>query len=304
MDFITSRKKFFIVSIAIILIGLLAMPFHAFQGNDILNFDIEFKGGSVIHIDLGQEVDIHADVAPIVRETLEDDSPRIQQVIGTTQLIITTKDTTTTQRKALFKALKEAYNLEDDALLQEENLSPTISNEIKSSAIKAVVIVAVLILIYVSIRFKDIKFGTSAVIALVHDVLIMFAVYSVFRVPINNSFIAAMLTIIGYSINDTIIVFDRIRENRGRMKGKDIEIINKSISQTITRSINTSITTLIMIGTLLVFGLGYRISSVTEFAFPLVVGVLSGTYSSIFIASPVWYELRKYSKKKVAAAAK
>jgi preprotein translocase SecF subunit len=132
----------------------------------------------------------------------------------------------------------------------------------------------------------------SAIIALAHDVLVMLAVYAVFRVPLNNSFIAAMLTIVGYSINDTIIIFDRIRENKGKMHSDDSHIINESINQTLGRSINTSLTTLIMIVLLYVLG----VDAVKEFAFPLIIGISAGTYSSIFIASPLWYELRKLKK--------
>jgi preprotein translocase SecF subunit len=132
----------------------------------------------------------------------------------------------------------------------------------------------------------------SAIIALAHDVLVMLAVYAVFRVPLNNSFIAAMLTIVGYSINDTIIIFDRIRENKGKMHSDDEHIIDESINQTLGRSINTSLTTLIMIVLLYILG----VEAVKEFAFPLIIGIASGTYSSIFIASPLWYELRKLKK--------
>lgn len=304
MNYIQSRKKFYLISAVVILIGLLAMPFNALRGKEILNYDIEFKGGSVMQVDLGTTVDINKDIKPLVEETLQDDAARIQAVTGTTQIIITTKPTEVEQRQALFAKLKEKYNLEDKALLSDANVSPSISPEIKSKAIQAVIIGTILMLIYISIRFKDFKFGASAVLALIHDVLVMLAVYAVFRIPINNSFIAAMLTIIGYSINDTIIVFDRIRENKGKMKGDDELIINTSISQTITRSIYTSLTTLIMIGLLFVFGVVYKVTSIKDFAFPLVIGILSGTYSSIFMASPFWYEMRKYQKNKAKAAKK
>jgi preprotein translocase SecF subunit len=193
------------------------------------------------------------------------------------------------QRQALFEAMQEKYQLTTENLLRDNNISPTISPEIRAKAVEAVLLGALLMLIYISIRFKDFTFGTSAVIALLHDVCIMLMAYAVFRVPVNNSFIAAMLTIIGYSINDTIIVFDRIRENKGRMRNNDIEIVNTSINQTLTRSINTSLTTLIMVALLYFLGT----SSVKEFAFPLLIGILAGTYSSIFIASPIWYEMKQ-----------
>lgn len=296
MNFIQNRKKFFIISCVIILIGLLAMPFQAMRGNDILNYDIEFKGGTVMHLNIGTEYNINEEIRPLAEEYLADSSARIQNVPGTNEVIITIKQTDQTQRKIFVEKIKEKYNIEGNPILLENFVSPTISPEIKAKAIEAVVLGAILMLIYISIRFKDFKFGASAVAGLIHDVLIMLAVYAIFRIPVNNSFIAAMLTIIGYSINDTIIVFDRIRENKGRMKGNDEEVINTSIKQTLSRSINTSITTLVMVALLFIFGT----SSVKEFAFPLVIGILSGTYSSIFIASPVWFEMRrKHRDKKV-----
>ena len=288
---IENRKIFFILSSVLILVGLLAMPFNAMRGNGMLNYDIEFKGGSVMQIDLGQDVNPQTDILPIINEVIPDASPRLQKVTGTTELVITMKPTTSEQRTQLYEALAEKYNLtgeKKDILSTDSNFAPTISGEFKMKAIQAVLLGAILMLIYISIRFKDFKFGASAVLALLHNVLIMLGVYALFRIPLNNSFIAAMLTIIGYSIN-----FDRIRENKGRIKGSDEEVIDISVGQTVTRSINTSITTLVMV--VLLYFLG--VSSVKEFAFPLVVGIIAGTYSSIFIASPLWYEMRKFQRK-------
>lgn len=293
---VENRKIFFILSSVLILVGLLAMPFNAMRGNGMLNYDIEFKGGSVMQINFGQEVDTQKDILPIINEVIPDASPRLQKVIGTTEVVITMKPTTSEQRTQLYDTLAKKYNLtgeKKDILSADSNFEPTISSEFKMRAIQAVLLGAILMLIYISIRFKDFKFGASAVLALLHNVLIMLGVYALFRIPLNNSFIAAMLTIIGYSINDTIIIFDRIRENKGRIKGSDEEIIDASVGQTVTRSINTSITTLVMV--VLLYFLG--VSSVKEFAFPIVVGIIAGTYSSIFIASPLWYEMRKFQKK-------
>lgn len=292
---IERRKIFFILSSVLILIGLLAMPFNAARGQGILNYDIEFKGGSVMQMDLGTDVDPQTDIMPLINELLPDVAPRIQKVTGTTQIIITMHPTTSEERTKLYDALVEKYNLtgeKGDILLKDDNFSPTISPEFKMKALQAVALGAILMLIYISFRFKDFKFGASAVLALLHNVLIMLGVYALFRIPLNNTFIAAMLTIIGYSINDTIIIFDRIRENKGRIKGSDEEIIDMSVGQTITRSINTSITTLVMVVLLYILG----VSSVKEFAFPLVIGIVAGTYSSIFIASPLWYEMRKFQR--------
>lgn len=292
---VEKRKVFFILSSVLILIGLLAMPFNAIRGNGMLNYDIEFKGGSVMTVDLGVDVDPQADIMPMINEIIPEVTPRFQKITGTNQLIITMQTTTAEQRTALYDALVEKYSLtgeKQDQLLKDSNISPSISPEFKVRAIQAVLLGAVLMLIYISIRFKDFKLGASAVIALLHNVLIMLGVYAVFRIPLNNSFIAAMLTIIGYSINDTIIIFDRIRENKGKMKGEEDEVINASVGQTLTRSINTSLTTLVMVVLLYILG----VASVKEFAFPLVVGIVAGTYSSIFIASPLWYEMRKFQR--------
>ena len=292
---IERRKIFFILSSVLILIGLLAMPFNAARGQGILNYDIEFKGGSVMQMDLGTDIDPQTDIMPLINELLPDVAPRIQKVTGTTQIIITMHPTTSEERTKLYDALVEKYNLtgeKGDILLKDDNFSPTISPEFKMKALQAVALGAILMLIYISFRFKDFKFGASAVLALLHNVLIMLGVYALFRIPLNNTFIAAMLTIIGYSINDTIIIFDRIRENKGRIKGSDEEIIDMSVGQTITRSINTSITTLVMVVLLYILG----VSSVKEFAFPLVIGIIAGTYSSIFIASPLWYEMRRFQR--------
>lgn len=292
---IENRKIFFILSSVLILIGLIAMPFNAMRGNGMFNYDIEFKGGSVMQVDLGTDVDVQADIMPLINEKIPGVAPRIQKVTGTNQIIITMQPTNAEQRTALYDALVEKYNLtgeKNDHLLKDSNISPSISPEFIKNAQIAVALGAVLMLIYISIRFKDFKFGASAVLALLHNVLIMLGVYALFRIPLNNSFIAAMLTIIGYSINDTIIIFDRIRENKGRIKGSDEEVIDASVGQTVTRSINTSITTLVMVVLLFVLG----VSSVKEFAFPLVIGIIAGTYSSIFIASPLWYEMRKFQR--------
>lgn len=294
MKFIENRKKFYILSIVVILVGLLAMPYHALKGDGILNYDIEFRGGTVMQLEIGQPFDVNEDIRPLVIEHLGDPNPRIQMVTGEQQVIVTTQPTEVSQREALVKAIKDKYNMEASPMLSENFVSPSISPEIKAKAIEAVVLGSILMLIYISIRFKDFKFGSSAVLALVHDVLVMLAVYSLFRIPINNSFIAAMLTVIGYSNNDTIIVFDRIRENRGRMKADDATLINASINQTLARSIYTSLTSLVMVTLLFILGT----ESVKSFAFPLMIGIAAGTYSSIFVASPLLFEMRQWERKK------
>lgn len=299
MKYIKNRKKFFILSAVVMLIGLLTMCYNAATGKGAFNQDVEFTGGSIVQINIEREltVDIKNELTAIVKEVTGDEVPRIAAA-GDTGVIITMKRADAQTRGKLFDEVKAKYDLKDEVPLADSDVSASISNEIKLGALQAVVVGVILILIYISYRFKDFRFGMSAIIALTHDVLIMFTVYAVFRVPLNNSFIAAILTIIGYSINDTIIIFDRIRENKGKMHSDDEQIIDDSINQTLGRSINTSLTTLIMIIFLYILG----VDSVKQFSFPLIVGIAAGTYSSIFIASPLWYEFRKLkstTKKKV-----
>lgn len=296
MDFMKNRKKVFSVSIVLIIIGLLAMPLNAALGKGILNYDIEFQGGTLMQVNIGQAFDIDKDIEPIVIETTGDSTPQITKVTGKDEVVIKLTETTAEQRIALFDALKEKYNLEDEDQLSVGDVSPTVSGEMKVRAIQAMIVASILMLIYITIRFKDGFMGTGAVIALIHDVLIVLMMYTVFRIPVNNSFIIVMLTLLGYSINDTIVIFDRIRENKSRVRMNDKDVINLSIKQTLGRTINSSITTLIVVLLLYIFGT----SSVKEFALPLTVGIAVGTYSSIFIASQTWYQLSNIKKARQA----
>lgn len=297
MDIIKSRNRWFILSAVIIIAGLLAMPINALRGVGILNFDVEFIGGTVMEINIGQTFDINKDIKPIVVEITGEDNPQITK-LGAQGVAIKTKSIDANTRKELYNALKNKFNLhEKDDLLNVSDVSPTISSEMQVRAMQALLLASILMLIYITFRFKDWKFGLAAVIPLIHDVLIVFTVYSIGRVPVNNSFIAAILTIVGYSINDTIVIFDRIRENRKVIKRGDLEgLVNKSISQSIVRSINTSVTTAITVIVLYFLG----VSSIKEFALPLIIGIVAGTYSSIFIASPLWYVFSKKPVKKQA----
>ena len=181
----------------------------------------------------------------------------------------------------------------DDSLIEEQNISAVISDEMQKDAVIAVVIAGICMLIYIWFRFKDIKFGASAVVALLHDVLCVLTVYALVRIPVGNTFIACMLTIVGYSINATIVIFDRIRENRQIMYRESLEnIVNKSITQTLSRSINTSLTTFISVLVLYIMG----VASIREFALPLMAGIIAGTWSSIFITGTLWYGMKKIGK--------
>lgn len=295
-DFIGKRKQWFAASIIVIVIGLSFLIINKFQIGDILNYDIDFKGGTTTLVTFNEDYtfnELGEKVKPDVAKATGDNNALLQKVEGKNQVIIKTKTLENEQRIALEKVLKDKYKVNNDSI-RTDSISPTVSGEMKQKAIIAVMLAAFFMLLYITVRFKDVTFGTSAVMALIHDVLVVFTVYSVFKLPINNSFIAAMLTIVGYSINDTIVLFDRIRENKSKinMKRSDLKIlINTSIKETLMRSINTSLTTFLMIFVLLLVGLS--VPSLREFSLPLMVGVLSGTYSSIFIASPLWYVIKK-----------
>lgn len=300
MKVIESRKKYYAVSICVIVLGLLFMIINGVNGKGAFNQDIEFTGGSRLQVDVKQAFSntLKSEIEVIAKEVTGNENIRVTSS-GTTSVIISMPHTSTEARQGLFTALKEKYNLTETDLQYDTDFSPTISQDIKLGAVKAVLVGTILILIYISFRFKDYKFGMSAIIALLHDVCVMLAVYAIFRVPLNNSFIAAILTIVGYSINDTIIVFDRIRENKVKRGLKEhqvvpLDLVDNSISQTIGRSVSTSFTTIVIV--VLLFFIGT--STVKEFAFPLIIGVAAGTYSSIFIASPIWYDLtHKHAKK-------
>ena len=304
MKIIENRKRFYALSILVIVIGIVFMCVNAARGIGAFNQDIEFVGGSLIQVDMERPFsnDLRNELVDITKEVTGHENARVTSAEDT-GVIITMPRTEASVRNDLFLAIKDQYGLQDDIAQADKDVSASISREIKVGALQAVVVGIVLILIYVTFRFKDYRFGMGAVVALAHDVLIMLSVYAIFRIPLNNSFIAAMLTIVGYSINDTIIVCDRIRENKGKKGLTDkglgnAELVDHSVKQTIGRSIATSITTVAMVVLLYFIGT----DAVKEFAFPLIIGILAGTYSSIFIASPVWYELtRMTSKHKVKA---
>lgn len=286
MDIIKQRKKFYIISAVVIIIGLISM---AVSG---LNFGIDFTGGTLIQLDLEKQAPIE-EVRDVMDEFDKDaeiifSGDNKQEVIIKSTLNLSREEST-----RIFEKYKEEFNLETDKPEQVEAIGATIGKEIQKKALLSVLIASIGILIYVSIRF-EIKFGVAAVLGLVHDVLVMLSIYAVFKLPIDSTFIAAILTVIGYSINDTIVIFDRMRENLKLTKGKDVSaLINTSVKQTIRRTLSTSFTTLVMIG--LLFALGTE--AIRSFALPLMLGVVVGTYSSLFVASPIWYELKTRDSK-------
>jgi SecD/SecF fusion protein len=287
-------KVWFAVSGAIIAIG-----FGAFVINSGFNLGIDFQGGTSLQYDLNQSYEID-DVKTALEGVTVDgealDAIYIKTGIGETkeeEIIIRTKQSLSADiRQDIENRLNEAFSNIDFRYV--EQFSPSIGDEIKARAVIAILIAAVGMLIYITFRFELI-FGLASIVALAHDVLILLAVYAVFRIPVNSAFIAAILTVVGYSINDTIVVFDRIRENvKFEKRPNYFELANRSLGQTIIRSINTSLTTLFVIGALYFLG----VDSIKDLAFPLLAGILAGTYSSIFIASPTWALWRTYKSKK------
>ncbi|NDL67595.1 protein translocase subunit SecD [Anaerotalea alkaliphila] len=305
LPIIDRRKLWLAVSAVAISVGLVALPVNMASMGSPFNFDIEFVGGTSTLVTIDRPYasfeELQEDVRDLVVEATGDQTPRFNNVEGVNgqgQFVIRTKALDTDTRIALEEALAGKYGI-TSAEIQSESISATIGSEMQRDAVLAVLIAALGILVYITFRFRDYRFGLAAVIALVHDVLVMLAVYAVLRIPVNNSFIAAMLTIIGYSINDTIVVFDRVRENQRHMKKGDYQgLVDSSVAQTLARSVNTSFTTFIMILSLYVLG----VASIREFALPLMVGILSGTYSSIFVASPLWYLFKKREEAKLGAS--
>ncbi|GAB6108808.1 protein translocase subunit SecF [Fusibacter bizertensis] len=282
INFMKHYKLWFAFSGAVILIGIIMMLVNG------LNLGIDFTGGTMMQVELTQEVSVQE-----VKDLITDfnlDPDVVHSGVAKTGVIIKTKQSLdNAKRTEIFNVFKDKYAIESKDFSADQ-FGPSMGTEIRNRAIISVLIASVFMLIYISIRFETV-FGVAAIICLLHDVLFLIAVYAITGRTINSSFIAAVLTIVGYSINDTIVVFDRVRENVKRDRSKDyFSLINTSVTQTMSRTINTSLTTLLVIGALFVFGA----TSIQEFAFPLLVGVSVGTYSSIFIASPVWAVIRRY----------
>ena len=282
-SFIKHRKIFYIVSVSVIVIGLLWSVIFG------MNYGIDFTGGTTIQVDLGKQVAIED-----VEKTLKDyelDPQIIYAGEGNTQVVIKTiKSLDNAGRNEVINTLEQAYGITEDDVLASEQFGPSVGDELKVNALKAIIIASIGMLIYIIFRFKSWKYGFSAVAGVVHDVLIVIAFYAIFGFTVNNPFIAAILTLVGYSINDTIVIFDRIRENKALHTRDNSEVnIDRSINQTLNRTIMTSLTTLVVMVPLCIM----VSSSIREFIIPLMVGVIVGCCSSIFICSPLYYDLCK-----------
>ena len=294
------KKLFFGISAGLILAGFVVMGVHQVNSGDALNLSLEFKGGTATTVTFAESrtlEQINSEIVPYVEE-ITGSGVQIQTVQDSSEVIFKSDSLNMEQREALNQMFMERFGVEESEILS-ETISSTISDEMTRDTIIAVVVAIVCMLVYIRIRFSDIRFGASGVAALLHDVLVVLAFYAVARVSVSNTFIACMLTIVGYSINATIVIFDRVRENMAEMGRKESleEVLDKSITQTLSRSIFTSLTTFIMVAVLYILG----VTSIRDFALPLMVGILCGTYSSICLAGPLWYVLRKKFPPKATA---
>ena len=304
INFIGKKAVFFAISGILIAAGLISMGIHKASEGRTLNFGLDFMGGTSTTADFGKDMtieEIESDVIPYIEKITGDADVQATKVEGTTQITIKTRTLDLDERQAMQDTMVNDLGV-DESTITLQSISSTISGEMRTDAIKAVIVACIFMLLYIWFRFKDIRFATSAILALVHDVFVVLTVYAVLRISVGNTFIACMLTIIGYSVNDTIVIFDRIRENLagkvGKLKAEDLkEVANRSLTQTLSRSINTSITTFIMVVMLYIFG----VSSIREFALPLMAGLVCGAYSSICIATELWYVMKLHLGKNKAA---
>lgn len=295
IQFLKRKKLWFAISGALVASGIIAMIFFSANGKGSLNYSLEFMGGTSTTVEFTEEYDlayIEENVLPKITEVIGDKEVQTTMVKDTNEVIFKTKTLNEEQRLSLDEMFEAEFGVTPK---ESESISGTVSGEMRKDAIMAIAIATLLMLIYIAFRFSDIRFGASSIIALIHDVLVVLAFYAIARISVGNNFIACMLTIVGYSINATIVIFDRIRENLAEMTKESMEeIVNKSITQSLSRSIFTSLTTFFMVAALCLFGA----ASLVEFALPLMVGIICGTFSSVCLTGPIWYLLRKYFVKK------
>ncbi len=299
-DFMKHRVVYFAISVVVIAAGLIGLAAYGASSGRALNYSLEFVGGTSTTADFGKEytiAEIESDIIPEISEITGDSAIQATTVDGTTQIVLKTRTLTLEEREELENMLADQFDV-DASTIESQSISSTISGEMRRDAVMAVIVACIFMLLYIWFRFKDLRFATSSILALVHDVLVVLAAYALLRISVGSTFIACMLTIVGYSINNTIVIFDRIRENmrsiRTQTKESIAEVANRSLTQTLSRSINTSITTFIMVLVLYILG----VASIREFALPLMVGLIAGTYSSIFIATELWYVMKLHLGKK------
>ncbi len=287
LNVVKNKKYFFAVPLVILLVAVIV---YITAGGFVLGVD--FAGGSEMVIDIKTTIDKN-EVSKLFEEASGKEAAAVQEsLIEPTVVTIKSAHLTDDEVEKVWNAFKEEYKLEDSDRLSVNNVSPTIGKELAKGAIVASIVAVILMLVYISFRFEFLS-GVAAIIALIHNVLILLCAYVIFRMPLDTTFIAAILTVIGYSINDTIVIFDRIRENVKYSKREPFaDISNKSIAQSLTRTLNTSVTTLVTIVLLFILG----VDSIKNFALALTIGIVCGTYSSICIATPIWVMLRGEKK--------
>lgn len=300
VDFVGKKAIFFTCSILVICVGIVGMAVHGIKGDKSLNYSLEFLGGTSTTVEFNEAYSLaQADdeIVPKIADVIGSNDIQTQVVDNTNQIIFKTKSLNLEQREAFNTMLEKDYSVDASAITS-SNIGSTVSGEMRSQSMLAVVVAAFFMLFYIWFRFKDLRFAGSAIIALIHDVLVVLALYAVARISVGSAFIACMLTVIGYSVNDTIVIFDRIRENKKTLRDESPEslraLANDSITQTLSRSISTSLTTVVMVLMLLILG----VTSIREFALPLLVGIVCGTYSSICIATELWYVMKVHIKGK------
>ena len=303
INFVGKRLIFFLIAIILIVSVPIGMGVFNSRESKPLNYSLDFIGGTATTVDFGENMslaDLDEKVEPVVSEVTGDHDIQFQTVIDSTQVIVKTRELSVEERENLNAALAENFENVNEESITAENISSIISGEMRKNSILAVIIAVACMLVYIWIRFRDIRFASSAVLALVHDILIVLAFYVWFRFSVGSTFIAVMLTILGYSINSTIVIFDRIRENLKSMSGSSLkEIVNASITQTLTRSIYSSLTTFITIFVLFLMG----VPSIKEFALPIIIGLIAGAFSSTCVTGPLWYVMRaRFGKGKAEEA--
>ena len=302
--FVENRLKFFCISGAIILACVVTLGVNKASrcGGNILNYGLDFLGGTTYDITFPDKTDLNADLKSdlekLFSKTAKSNDVVISEVAGRNALSVKTVELNEKQRNTLNAALEKTYGV-DEKNIENQNISASVSDDMKSDAVTAVVIAVICMLIYIWFRFKDVIFAGSAVLALIHDVIAVILVYGLTKISVGNTFIACMLTIVGYSINATIVIFDRIRENLQVHSSEEAlaEVVNESITQTLTRSINTSLTTIITVVVLAILG----VDSVKDFAIPLLAGFICGGYSSVCITGTLWYSWKRVQFKRKKA---
>lgn len=300
IGFVNKKGLFFIISLAVIAVGAITMVVNGVAGKGVFNLGLDFVGGTSTQVEFDKDYEIseiESDIIPLISEITKDNDIQTQKVDNSNDIIFKTRSLNQDERTALYNMFEEKFGVAEECITQ-ETISGVISGEMTRDAIIAVLWSVVLMLIYIWIRFSDFKMASSAIIALAHDVLVVLTFYALSRISVTSAFIACILTVIGYSVNDTIVIFDRIRENRARLSVENAdtlkELANKSLTQTLSRTICTSFTTLVMVVMLYILG----VESIRLFAFPLTIGTICGTYSSIGIAVALWYVMSVHKSKK------